>query len=465
MDLKKELAKLKRRGQKDPVPVVAVEVVLPRELIRSECKCGKPPKTYVFSSQFKGACKLYCADCNPYRQPCSECNSMAIPFIDKFGRAIEDKCNVHGQKMKVTYEMIRQFSNEKRYLQIEQGLVDRGASLPITDFRNKNIIKAKNCLKTACACGKQATMFYFGKNNEDINTWVSHCNDCDTSNPEPKIEKQLAQETLTLISDPMVPIKRRVIEICTPLGAGVKVIGHCMGNLAVHRIPNTEKMAWTISHIPTGHGIVHGIAPFKTRDKASEVAVKLLGRDDWHIEGATWGYIPPSAYQRIAKLSKVIIERNSKPQKATKKSVLCEEENIPRVGKTKLEKAIDLYKKHIDGERWLKDLKAKGKDTSRYDVLFEDQVVKPLEKTEKSLSIEDAAAFVKVKKVVNVFSGNIILKEELPVSPDESLRLAKDAECKLCQKCGNPGVRLCLGNTGEKYKWGMFCLNCEPYNE
>lgn len=34
-----------------------------------------------------------------------------------------------------------------------------------------------------------------------------------------------------------------------------------------------------------------------------------------------------------------------------------------------------------------------------------------------------------------------------------------------CLNCGAPGEKYCLGDTGKKYNWGMFCLKCEPFKE
>lgn len=48
----------------------------------------------------------------------------------------------------------------------------------------------------------------------------------------------------------------------------------------------------------------------------------------------------------------------------------------------------------------------------------------------------------------------------------EKLQKGFKYRCKEpCLKCGKAGERFCLGNTGKKYKWGMFCLKCMPFNE
>ena len=100
-------------------------------------------------------------------------------------------------------------------------------------------------------------------------------------------------------------MKKQTIEICTPLGASIKVKAYTQGNLAVHKIPYSDKIAWTITHIPSGYGIVHEIAPFSTRKEAGIVASKLLEIDDWCLGIAKWGCIPYSASQRVNELFEI----------------------------------------------------------------------------------------------------------------------------------------------------------------
>ncbi|HJO56169.1 MAG TPA: hypothetical protein QF423_05800 [Candidatus Scalindua sp.] len=41
-----------------------------------------------------------------------------------------------------------------------------------------------------------------------------------------------------------------------------------------------------------------------------------------------------------------------------------------------------------------------------------------------------------------------------------------NAKERPCLKCNKPAGRYCLGGTcGGEYKWGFFCLGCEPFGK
>ncbi len=44
---------------------------------------------------------------------CSECSFRAIPYINSSGKTILDKCNVHGERLKVTHAEIDTYSKER----------------------------------------------------------------------------------------------------------------------------------------------------------------------------------------------------------------------------------------------------------------------------------------------------------------------------------------------------------------
>lgn len=90
--------------------------------IKKFCKCGHVATVYEFGKTETGKrdWMFWCSTCNPYMSYCSECDNPAVPYIDKFGRPIEDKCNVHGKKVKLTHteilEGLRELSLIKKML-------------------------------------------------------------------------------------------------------------------------------------------------------------------------------------------------------------------------------------------------------------------------------------------------------------------------------------------------------------
>ncbi len=74
----------------------------------------------------EGRIKLYetiskaCSDTTETEAPptvtttCSKCSFRAIPYINSSGKYIVDKCNVHGERLKVTHAEISAWSRGKR---------------------------------------------------------------------------------------------------------------------------------------------------------------------------------------------------------------------------------------------------------------------------------------------------------------------------------------------------------------
>lgn len=126
-------------------------------------------------------------------------------------------------------------------------------------------------------------------------------------------------------------MKKQVIDIITPLGASVRVPAYVEGCLAVHKIPYTEKVAWSISHVQTGMGVCHKAAPFTTMKEGRKVAEVLLASDSdmWEIEGAAWGDVSDVKKERLQQLWDIFHKDNSVVATKRKKSSVAKQS--PRI--------------------------------------------------------------------------------------------------------------------------------------
>jgi len=69
-----------------------------------------------------------------------------------------------------------------------------------------------------------------------------------------------------------------------------------------------------------------------------------------------------------------------------------------------------LYKKYVEGKRWLERNEAKGTATEKDRLEFKERVVEPMEKIWATFTAEDREYWNTVKVVVDLFGGTIVLK-------------------------------------------------------
>jgi len=101
--------------------------------------------------------------------------------------------------------------------------------------------------------------------------------------------------------------KKSLVEICTPLHCHHDVKGYSHGELAVHKIPCSKPIAYTITHIKTGMRVNgRNQAPYRTLKEAKEFVARMLQYDTWYIEGAEWGDLSKVKPERIMALSLVV---------------------------------------------------------------------------------------------------------------------------------------------------------------
>ncbi len=128
-----------------------------------------------------------------------------------------------------------------------------------------------------------------------------------------------------------------------------------------------------------------------------------------------------------------------------------------------IEKAVKLYKKFIDGARWLNCKMLKGDDCQTDLLEFDEDVCQPLDDLWEKLEYSEREVLDEITKMVGIFDGSI----ELSKVRGTFINLYRDdyVASPFCPACGKPGERYCLGEIAEKSTWGLFCLKCEPYNE
>lgn len=129
-----------------------------------------------------------------------------------------------------------------------------------------------------------------------------------------------------------------------------------------------------------------------------------------------------------------------------------------------IEKFIRLYKKFIDGMRWLNSRKLKGIETSQDEADFERDIASPMNEIFSHMTESEKKSIDAVTEVVWGFTGEIILEETRGIFINLE-NPAEDNDSPLCPACGEPGDRFCLGFTGKSSKWGLFCLKCEPFSD
>ena len=71
-----------------------------------------------------------------------------------------------------------------------------------------------------------------------------------------------------------------------------------------------------------------------------------------------------------------------------------------------------LYKKYVDGKRWLERGERKGTVTEQDRRDFNERVVEPMEKMRATFTPEERLYWDRVRMAVELFGGTIILKDE-----------------------------------------------------
>lgn len=129
---------------------------------------------------------------------------------------------------------------------------------------------------------------------------------------------------------------------------------------------------------------------------------------------------------------------------------------------TNIEKAVKLYKKYIDGIRWLDDRKIRGIDVVSHEADFDLRVVEPMDKLWEELSPGDRDNLDKITELVWGFSGSITLMRIRGVFLNTVFAVETE-DSPLCPRCKLPGERYIFASNGKKCVYGLFCLKCEPF--
>lgn len=140
---------------------------------------------------------------------------------------------------------------------------------------------------------------------------------------------------------------------------------------------------------------------------------------------------------------------------------------MPILIMTNFEKTVRLYKKFIEGTRWINAKKLRGDNVEKWEKKFKNEVNDPLEEVWSKLNEFESKNMCKISKMITLFTGTIELEEtKAHFINKQSNMTDKEEGDAFCPRCKTPGTRYCFGDTGNgKYDYGMFCLKCEPYNE
>lgn len=74
----------------------------------------------------------------------------------------------------------------------------------------------------------------------------------------------------------------------------------------------------------------------------------------------------------------------------------------------KHEQFKNLYRKFVDGNRWLNTQMSKGVDVGRHKQEFDEKVVKPMDEIWVTFTPEEKADWDRVNMIVKMFDGRIV---------------------------------------------------------
>lgn len=74
----------------------------------------------------------------------------------------------------------------------------------------------------------------------------------------------------------------------------------------------------------------------------------------------------------------------------------------------KHEQFKNLYRKYVDGTRWLNAQAGKGVDVTRHRQDFDEMVVKPMDAIWSTLTPDEKESWEKINKIVKMFNGRIL---------------------------------------------------------